>query len=138
MALASLAVAGVAPWIVPLLFGPEFTPAVQALWYLLPGVLVFSIAKIIGNDFAGRGYVVTNGIVSASALALNIILNLVLVPRLGLVGASISSSISYTAATVLLVGLFAREAKVPWTHLIWPSRKDLIDLYGVIRKPTQP
>jgi len=135
MAVASLAVAAIAPWIVPLLFGPEFTPAVQALWYLLPGVLVFSIAKIIGNDFAGRGYVLTNGIVSASALVLNVTLNLLLVRKLGLVGASLSSSISYAFATVLLIGLFAREAKVPWMQLVWPSRKDLADLYGIIRKP---
>ena len=135
MGLASLAVAALAPWLVPLLFGQEFTPAIQALWYLLPGVLVFSIAKIIGNDFAGRGYVVTNGLVSASALILNIVINLLLVPRLGLIGASLSSSISYTVATVMLIWLFAREAKVHWTRLVWPSRQDMSELYGLARKP---
>ncbi|MFO0703093.1 MAG: flippase [Candidatus Andersenbacteria bacterium] len=135
MTLASGAVAAAAPWLVPKLFGTQFASSVVALWWLLPGVLIFSIAKIIGNDFAGRGYVVVNGMVSAAALVLNVTLNLFLIPRYGIVGASISSTISYTVATVLLVSLFAREAKVRWWHLVWPNRQDVKELYGLARRP---
>lgn len=135
MALASTAVAVAAPWLVPKLFGVQFASSVHALWWLMPGVLVFSIAKIIGNDFAGRGYVVTNGVVSLCALILNVGLNLYLIPRYGIVGASISSTISYSFATVLLIHLFAKEAKVRWWHLVWPNRQDLQELYGLARRP---
>jgi O-antigen/teichoic acid export membrane protein len=134
MTLASGVVALISPYIIPLVFGPEFSPAINALLILLPGVLLFSLAKIIGNDFSGRGLVVTNGIVSAIALGLNIALNVILIPRMGINGAALSSTITYSIATILLIGLFSRHAKVSWTRLVFPENGDIKDLSKILRK----
>ncbi len=134
MAMASAAVAIVTPRLIPLIFGVEFTPAVAALLYLLPGVLVFSIAKILGNDFSGRGWVVTNGVVSGIALAINVGLNIFLIPRYGINGAAVASTISYTAATIVLVWLFARYTRVPVLDLIIPHKGDLSSVLQIFRR----
>lgn len=134
MALASAVVAIVLPKLIPLVFGVEFMPAVTALMYLLPGVLVFSIAKILGNDFSGRGWVVTNGIVSGIALAINLALNLLLIPRYGINGASIASTISYTAATIVLIGLFAKYTRVSWLDLIIPHKGDALSIVQIFKR----
>ena len=134
MFVATLAVAFLAPWAIPFFFGAEFSPAITALLYLLPGALLFSIAKIIGNDFAGRGLIVSNAVVSGIALGLNVTLNVILVPRMGILGASLSSTISYTVHTVLMIGLFARVAKLAWYRLLWPTKNDLKDLFEALKR----
>ncbi|MFH0830446.1 MAG: flippase [Parcubacteria group bacterium] len=136
MTLASALVALVAPWLLPRLFGSDFIPSVNALLILLPGVLIFSVAKILGNDFSGRGLVVTNSIVSGLALIANVALNIVLVPRLGINGASLASSITYSIASIVLVVLFSRVAHVPISRVVLPENEDLRDLIRAARMAT--
>ena len=134
MAVASAGVAVVAPRIIPAVFGPEFRPSILALLYLLPGVLVFSLAKILGNDFSGRGWVVTNGIVSAIALAINVSLNLSLIPQYGINGAALASTISYSVATLVLLALFAKYTKVSWLDLLIPKQGDLAQMLRTLKR----
>lgn len=133
MVLASGIVALVCPWLIPTLFGIEFNPAVNSLLIILPGVLIFSLAKILGNDFSGRGKVITNSIVSGVALLTNLTLNLILIPRMGINGAALSSTISYSLATIILIGLFARQAKTHWTRLLIPEQGDVGDMFKAIK-----
>ncbi len=135
MTLASLGVAIISPWLIPLLFGPKFGPSIAALLILLPGVLIFSMAKILGNNFSGRGRVGTNGAVSALALALNITLNIILIPRMGIRGAALSSTISYSTATFILIYLFAKQAKIKWTRVVFPDKSDIKNLFFAVKKP---
>jgi O-antigen/teichoic acid export membrane protein len=134
MAFASVGVAIASPWLIPWWFGPEFLPSVNALLILLPGVLLFSVAKIIGNDFSGRGLVITNGIVSALALVINSLLNIVLIPKYGINGASLASSISYTVATIALVVLFARRARLPVSRVLLPENGDFLHIWRSVSK----
>jgi len=101
---------------------------------LLPGVFLFSVAKIIGNDFSGRGLVVINGIVSASALIINIILNLLLIPRIGIKGAAIASTISYSLATIILLFLFRHYTNVPISRLLLPQKSDATNILKSLKK----
>jgi len=134
MTIASLGVGVLSPWLIPFLFGPEFSPSISALLVLLPGVLIFSVAKIIGNDFSGRGKVGTNGVVSAIALAINITLNIILIPRMGIQGAALSSTISYSFATFLLIYLFSKYTHTKWTRILIPSRADIKNLLANVKK----
>jgi len=133
MTIASAIVALASPWLIPKVFGAEFEPAVNALLVLLPGVLIFSVAKILGNDFSGRGLVVTNSIISGVALVANVALNFVLVPRLGINGAALASTITYTLATITLVILFARHTKTSIGRVVLPENSDLSDLLRAAR-----
>jgi O-antigen/teichoic acid export membrane protein len=92
-------------------FGAGFIASKQPLKILLPGVLFFSVARVIWPVMQAGGHLRgLLGIIYGS-LATNILLNLLLIPRFGIVGASISTSFSYGLMAVLHVWI-ARENDV--------------------------
>lgn len=92
-------------------FGAGFIASEQPLEILLPGVLFFSVARVIWPVMQAGGHLRgLLGIIYGS-LATNILLNLLLIPRFGIVGASISTSFSYGLMAVLHVWI-ARENDV--------------------------
>lgn len=91
-----------------LLFSEAFVPSYGALVALLPGVVLLGGAKILANDIAGRGYPHLNSIGSGLALAFTIVLDLVLIPRHGIVGAAAASSIAYAVGFAYSLWAFAR------------------------------
>ncbi len=113
----------VAQWGIVLLYGNEYRPSATALRALLPGIVMFNTARIVANDLAGRGKPEINLYTSAFALVVNIIANLILVPTLGAVGASLSSSISYSLMTVILILIYTRIAQVSWIDILVLNRK---------------
>jgi O-antigen/teichoic acid export membrane protein len=81
--------------LIRLLFGASFLPAVPALLWLLPGIVMLSVNTIYMNYFASTGMPPVTILAPAAAALFNVGLNLALIPRLGIVGASISSVAAY-------------------------------------------
>ncbi len=82
--------------IVLIFFGEPFAGAIEAFWWLLSGIWALSINTLYMNYFAGRGMPIIVVISPAIALAVNISLNFYFIPHYGIIGASITSSLSYT------------------------------------------
>ncbi|HKJ92343.1 MAG TPA: polysaccharide biosynthesis C-terminal domain-containing protein, partial [Longimicrobiales bacterium] len=107
-----LAAAFLADPAVRLLYGAPFLPAVPAFLWLLPGAFFLGINTLLMNYFAGVGMpwiAVASPGVAAGA---NILLNLALIPRFGITGASLASSVAYgfmLAASVIYV----RQRRAP-------------------------
>jgi O-antigen/teichoic acid export membrane protein len=85
----------VATPIVRLLFGDQFLPAVPAFIWLMPGILMLSINTVYMNYFASLGMPLIAVYSPGVASIFNIALNTKLIPWLGIVGASTSSTLSY-------------------------------------------
>lgn len=84
-----------APLILRLLYGVAFVAAAPALQFLLPAVVCLAGLYLVNNHLAGLGYPLMKVIAMTASLVLNILLNWLLLPELGIVGASMASSISY-------------------------------------------
>ncbi|RIK10938.1 MAG: hypothetical protein DCC49_01650 [Acidobacteria bacterium] len=95
LGVASLAAGMLANPLISFLFGADFLPASSAFVWLLPGIVAISVNRIFMNYFASMGMPAVTVWSPAAAAAINVVLNLVLVPRLGIVGASITSTIAY-------------------------------------------
>lgn len=98
--------------IADLLLGPEFREGSVVMPVVLAGVLFFNIGTFAHKPFeiAGRTVpMVTFGVLAA---VVNLVLNLVLVPRVGYVGAAYATFLSYLLYTVC-VGLLGRRI-YPW------------------------
>lgn len=94
-AMASLALAIVGRPLIRLVYSSAFVSAYGPFLILLPGVTLLGGAKVLANDVAGRGYPHYNSITAGIALILTIVLLLVFVPRYGIVGAALVSSMTY-------------------------------------------
>ena len=91
-----------------LLFGQDYLPSAKPLVILLPGVVALSISKVLSSDLAGRGKPQFGMIASFFSLGINIPLNLILIPKWGIVGAAFASSVAYIIATVIVLVAFLK------------------------------
>ena len=92
----SIIAALTAHFFIDLFYGKEFNTAAQALIYLIPGIYFLSLSTQNQNFMASTKRLKMMTIGPFLAFIINILLNLLLIPSLGINGAAISSSISYT------------------------------------------
>ena len=84
-----------APLAVGVVYGPRFTGAVPALRLLLPGVVALAGARPLRAMLLKEGRAVALSILGFGGLSLNVALNVALLPRIGIRGSSIASSLCY-------------------------------------------
>lgn len=91
------ALALVAPWLIPRVFGADFSASLAPLSVLLLGQIFASTGAAQGRSMFAAGWVEGNFYASGVAAAYNVTANLLLVPRYGAIGAAAA-----TASTHLL------------------------------------
>ena len=82
---------------IPFYFGNDFTPAVTPLLVLLPGAICFSITRPYLAITSAKGNLRPLIIATAVAALINLLLNLLLIPRYGMIGAAIGTSTGYAS-----------------------------------------
>lgn len=97
-----------------LLYGEAYAPAAIPLAWISWGIVMMSMYVLLSRDFTARDRQVVNVIAAYIALGGNISLNMWLIPRFGIKGAAIGTTLSYTMAAMLLYGFFLRESGLPW------------------------
>jgi len=123
--LAALALFGMSRYVVLLFFGSEFLPAVRPLWYLLPGVVALSICKVLSNELTGRGKPMINTLIAGASLTVNVPLNLLLIPRMGIAGAAVASTVSYSVSAVVTLVIFMVISGNSWSDTLIIKHGDL-------------
>jgi O-antigen/teichoic acid export membrane protein len=118
---AGFLVAACSPIAIPLLFGARYALSVPVIWWILPGTIALSLAKVIAADLTGRGLNIHLPISASLGFALTILLDLLLIPRMGIQGAALASSVAYLAAAGYLFIVIQRELKTPWGTLFLPT-----------------
>jgi O-antigen/teichoic acid export membrane protein len=94
--------------LVETLLGPEYAPAADILPYLIV-FYTFTISMWLFGVYPSlieRTYVSTIGLISA--LPINLLANLVLIPRLGILGAAVATMVSFFVMSVVFVSLCYR------------------------------
>ena len=114
MTVMSIAAAFAAGPLVRLLSGTEFLRAVPAFNLLLPGIVFLGTNGILMNYFGARGMPLIAVYGPAGGTVLNVLLNFYLVPRVGIVGASISSTIAYALMLSVSLGYMWRVGRRSW------------------------
>lgn len=103
---------------------PAYVGSIPAFLVLLPGVISVSLAKVMSSYLGGRARPGLVSIGGTVALIVNIALNLVLIPSLGIVGASLASVVSYTVMAGLLVAAVSRLSGISPLVLAVPGRTE--------------
>jgi stage V sporulation protein B len=129
----ALALGLLASQAIPLLYGEAFRPSVSALFWLLPGITLFSIVNVLAAYIAGIGKPKLNLLVSSLSLIITIGLDLALIPRLNIVGAAIASTVSYSFSALMLIIFFVRETGAPLREVLLPTSEDVKLLMSLAR-----
>jgi O-antigen/teichoic acid export membrane protein len=95
--------------VILLLFGKDFAAAVPAFRWLLPGVVAWSTLHVTWNHASANGRPGLGVPIFGAAAVLDVVLDIFLLPKIGVVGASIASTISYGFAAFLFARIFCRN-----------------------------
>ena len=122
----------VAP-VVRLLYGGAFGGAILATRLLLPGVLALGLNGVLMNHFGGRGMPPVTLWSPLLGLVLNVSLNLVMIPRYGIPGAALTSSLAYVLMFAVSLTAFRRGGRVGLRESLLFGGDDLRMLLGARR-----
>ncbi len=103
-------------WVIGLLF-PAYTAAYAPLVWMLPGLVFLGFGSVLNTKLAGLGYPPATQWAPALAFVANALLNIYLIPRLGLRGAALSTSISYALWAICIAWAYMRAEKLGWRDL---------------------
>jgi len=91
-------------------FGREFLPSLAPFVVLLPGVVFLGVAKVMSSNFHGRGKPQYGTYITIFSVTLTITLDLLLIPRMGIIGAAFASTVAYAGAGILSVLWFVKQS----------------------------
>lgn len=114
----------ISPSLVPLIFGREFIPTVPIIQTILPGVLILVGFRILNSRLTGMGKPQVAIYTFVPALLINFILNLILLPGYGGIGAAWATNVSYAAGSVAFLFVYARITNMPVLQLISLRKSD--------------
>lgn len=99
-------------------FGPQFREVAGILRWLAPGVLLYCIFLILGHYYSGIGRYQMNTYASLCGLVATFAFGFTLIPRYDVIGAALTSSISYIVNAIFLFCFFIRESDFKWKDFI--------------------
>lgn len=121
----ALCLAVAAPFLVPVVFGPEFGASVPILWALLPGAVLFTAGRTLHTYLVATSLRAATG-GALAALAIVVVLSLALIPRYGALGAAMASSAGYAGFALVNASTFARLGGGRWHRPFHPPRPGLV------------
>ncbi len=125
---ACLGMALIGEWLIVTLFGVAYQPAYPALLALLPGLFGLCYASILRLDLLGKNRPGSVSLMMGVGAALNLLLNILLIPRHGIAGAALASSIAYLVVTLAMLVLYCRLSGVAWWRTLIVLPADLLPL----------
>lgn len=131
---ACLGMAVIGQWLIVTLFGAAYQPAYPALLALLPGLLALCYASILRLDLLGKHRPGAVSLMMAAGAVGNLLLNVLLIPQWGIVGAAAASSIAYLSVTVAMLVLYCRLSGVRLRHTLIMLPSDLAPLRGLLQR----
>ncbi|WP_406315393.1 polysaccharide biosynthesis C-terminal domain-containing protein [Streptosporangium sp. NBC_01639] len=105
------------PFLVVVAAGPAFAACIVPMLVLAPGVAAAAAAKPAAVYLLRLDLPVLTSLMYGAALLVNLILNILLIPRMGVAGCALASTVAYTALAAAQVGWFVHSTGVPVRRL---------------------
>ena len=112
-------------WLILTFFGTEYSESIEPFLYIIPGIILFSMSKVLANDFIGRGFPEINTYIALITALTNLVLNLWLIPIYGTKGAAISTSTSYILDALIKSIYFSRKNNIPFSEFYLIKSSDI-------------
>ncbi len=117
-----------------LLYSSAYRESVIPMIILAPAILASGYSKMLSSELSADGIVHIQLFSSLFCLLINVALNLYFIPKLKIVGASISSLVSYSINAIILVLFFLKHYKKSIKGLLLVKREDLIRIKYNLKK----
>jgi O-antigen/teichoic acid export membrane protein len=105
---------------------PQYVDCLPAFLTLLPGAVSFSVVKVMTSYIAGRGRPGLISVGTIASLVVNLVLNVLLIPPYGILGAALASLVSYTFQAVVALSFASRLSGQSPLGLFVPGREEVV------------
>lgn len=122
------------PYVIPPVFGTEFSKSVPMMQAILPGILMLVVFRILNSRLAGMGMPQIAIYSFIPALIINLVLNLVWVPQYGGMGSVWATNISYVAGCIIFLFLYAWKVKMTVIEIFRFRKSDFYFFRNLINK----
>ena len=116
-------------WIVRALAAPEFFDSYKTIGLVSTGVMLYALYLVLVIVLGRTGRTEFNFPATGAGTVVNIVLNLLLLPSMGIVGAGVSLVASYAVVLVLMYVFTQRLFKVPYE---WARLAQAVGLAAVL------
>jgi len=120
--------------LITIVYGQDFAKASQVTTILFIGIIFASIGKVSAPYFFTKGIPQVHLFITSIVLLLNISLNLVLIPKLGINGAAIASTVSYIIYGLMYIYYFVTKEKFTIRELLIFNEMDFDYIKKIIRQ----
>ena len=125
------------PLLLPLVFGAPFESSVAPFLLLLPGTLGYLALAVFSSALLASGAAGRSSLGPVVSLGLTSVLDVVLIPRYGAVGAAAAASAGYVLGGVAALFLYRRLARFAWRSLVIPRRTDTVLVRALVAPLTR-
>ncbi|MCK4979549.1 MAG: oligosaccharide flippase family protein [Candidatus Delongbacteria bacterium] len=115
-----------------ILYGAKYQGSVEIVKILLIGILFLTFGKVGSHYFVIKGKPFIHMSTASLVLFVNVILNLYLIPRMGISGAAWASTASYSIFGLSYILMYIFKEKFTITSLFVVSRKEMFNIYSKI------
>jgi O-antigen/teichoic acid export membrane protein len=122
-----------APFLTVTIFGESFEGSIDDLRVLVAGALGVGALKLLGNALTAQRFPVHASVAIGLGFVATIILDIVLIPPYGGLGAALASALAYTAGGIAVAVIFARTLGGRLRDLV-PRGTELAWLRSVLQR----
>ncbi|HEX4958869.1 MAG TPA: polysaccharide biosynthesis C-terminal domain-containing protein [Lacibacter sp.] len=121
-------------WLFPFLFGSSFSKMYHIFLLLIPGLMALSLLALMAAYFAAVNQVRRNLVISVTGLVMIVVADVLLIPRFGIYGAAVASSIGYLACFIIAYIYFAGDGSISVRDVMVFKKQDIKFLAGLAGK----
>jgi O-antigen/teichoic acid export membrane protein len=119
-----LALAVFGTLLINIAFGPAYHGATTPMYILLPGMVFLGVGSVASGNLRGLERPGASSILAGITVAVTLTLDLILIPKFGVNGAAVASTVAYTIFGCLNVAVVSRLTKIPARTLVVPGLND--------------
>ena len=120
--------------IIPFVFGKAYQQSVEPFIYLLPGIFLFSINILLAAYYAGKKQLHVNLIGSTLCFLIVLFLDLVLIPKYGINGAALASTVAYSASGLYFIWRFTGFKTRKMSDLLFLKPHDVTEIRIFVKR----
>jgi O-antigen/teichoic acid export membrane protein len=123
-----------APPLLPLIFGAGFRGSVPMIQGIIPGIMFMVIFRILNSRLAGMGKPQVAIYSFIPPLFINLLLNILWIPRYGGMGAVWASNVSYGAGCIIFLLAYSWKVKMPVTEIFRFRKSDFYFIKNIVKR----
>lgn len=130
-----LAIAGtvLSYYFVPILYGREFVDVYKLMFIFMLGIIPFSIPIVVSSLLAARGRFKISFYTGISVSIVSVGLYSILIPRYGMIGGAVASSVSYFCSSIICEYWLHKIYKVNIATALLPDREFIFQVKKALK-----